>query len=341
MKTITQCTKNSLIIYLLAVVCAFSSVVVFSSRSYASELSISATPTGSGQACINGGNVVDLSQVCGLIQNTNSDVVGTVGWISPSIPGVYYSDSVLKLEFSIYRFSNSTSSHAVVNGVQNNSSTWDMIGYEFEDLNTGTGKLSLLFKAKNNNISFSTILRGNNGGWIFGLQPGDRVAGVNYTVYALNNSNAGSDSIVNAINSQPNYSNSLNTINNNIGSVNNNINDLKDSQDKANQDANNRYEDEKNTTIDNGDSANSSWTDNTDNLKFDAPTGLFSWLWSVGTTEDCVAIPVLSSLIHAHTSHYCSWWPTSFRSIASPIINIFIVMFLTGFIIRWLRSKGI
>lgn len=349
MKIIAKCTKNKLIFYLSLVVCAFSSAIIFSPRSYATDVNINATPTGSGQVCINGESLVDLQQVCGLIQNLTSSNVGTVGSIGPLISGTYYSDTVISLEFTIYRNNNSQSTHAVVNGVQNNSSNeWDMIGYDYSNLDTNTGKLTLLFKNRTNGNNFNVLLKGNNGGFIFALQPGDRVAGINYTIFAISNANAGSQSIVNAINSQPNYSNSLNTINNNIGSVNNNLNqvnnnlnDLKDSQDQANQDANERYEDEKGTINDNGDSANSSWTDNADNLKFNAPTGLFSWLWSVGTTENCVNIPVINSLLHANTPQYCSWWSTSFRSIASPIINIFIVMFLSGFVIRWLSRSGI
>ena len=75
MNAITNRTKNSLKIYLLAVVCAFSSVVAFSSCSYATDVNINATPTGSGQVCINGYSLVDLQQVCGLIQNTTADKV--------------------------------------------------------------------------------------------------------------------------------------------------------------------------------------------------------------------------------------------------------------------------
>ena len=148
--------------------------------------------------------------------------------------------------------------------------------------------------------------------------------------------------------SSPDYSSALGTIQNGIGSVNNNLNqvnnnlnDLKDSQDQANQDANDRYQDEKDTINDNGDNTNSAWTDNTDNLKFEPPTFLFNWFWSLGTTDNCVDISTLASLIHSNETQYCSWYPTNIRSIISPIINIFLVCFISGFIIKWLKKDGI
>lgn len=225
------------------------------------DVAINATPTGSGQTCINGYANNDVIEVCGLIQNTNKEIVGTVGYIQPIIGGTYYSDTVIQLEFTIYRFSNNTSSHAVVNGIQNQVPTdasgidWDLIGYNYEDLNTGTGKLKLLFKHKSNSGLFRVKLAGNNGGWIFGLMPGDRVAGINYTVFAINNANAGASQIVNAINSMPNYSNNLNTINNNINSVNNNLNQVNNSINNINNDVQDATQDAADSAQDGADNA--------------------------------------------------------------------------------------
>lgn len=237
----------------------FCAVFLMSHNASAADVSINATPTGSGQTCINGYANNDLIEVCGLIQNTNSDILGTVGYIQPIIGGTYYSDTVIQLEFTIYRFSNNTSSHAVVNGIQNQVPTdasgidWDLIGYNYEDLNTGTGKLKLLFKHKSNSGLFRVKLAGNNGGWIFGLMPGDRVAGINYTVFAINDANAGSQQIVNAINSMPNYSNNLNAINNNINSVNNNLNQVNNSINNINSDVENATQDAADAAGDSGD----------------------------------------------------------------------------------------
>lgn len=139
--------------------------------------------------------------------------------------------------------------------------------------------------------------------------------------------------------------NNLNTnsviINDNISNVVSGVEDLRDAQNQANQDANDRYEDEKDTINDNGDNANSSWTDNADNLKFQPPTFLFNWFWSLGTTDQCIDISTFASLIHSNETQYCSWYPNNIRSIISPIINIFLVCFISGFIIKWLKKDGI
>lgn len=337
MNAITNRTKNSLKIYLLAVVCAFSSVVAFSSCSYATDVNINATPTGSGQVCIDGYSLVDLQQVCGLIQNTTADKVGTVGSIGPLISGTYYSDTVISLEFTLYRNNNSQSTHAVVNGVQNNSSNeWDMIGYDYSNLDTNTGKLTLLFKNRTNGNNFNVLLKGNNGGFIFALQPGDRVAGINYTIFAISNANAGTDSIVNAINSQPNYSNNLNTINNNINSVNNNLNQVNNSINQSNQDANDRYEDEKDTINTNGENASDLWGETTFTLNFTDP---FTTLWNLFTDAQCVDITTLANLLNVPShSTICSPWSARLRQIFTPCFNLFAVFFAIGFFIRWLSG---
>lgn len=142
-------------------------------------------------------------------------------------------------------------------------------------------------------------------------------------------------------NGSQDYSSALNTIQGGISDVNRNLNNVQNSIDQSNQDANDRYEDEKDTINDNGDNANSSWTDNADNLKFQPPTFLFNWFWSLGTTDQCIDISTLDSLIHSNETQYCSWYPNNIRSIISPIINIFLVCFISGFIIKWLKKDGI
>lgn len=127
---------------------------------------------------------------------------------------------------------------------------------------------------------------------------------------------------------------SLDAINDNIDTVNDNIA-------QSNQDANDRYQDEKDTIQDNADNTVDSWDDAQEGLTFQAPTGLFSWFWSLGTTDQCINIPVLASLLHSNETTYCSWWSTEIRSIVSPVINIFLVCIVSGFIIKWLRSSGL
>lgn len=357
MKIIAKCTKNKLILYLSLVVCAFSSAIIFSPRSYAiasEEVSFVSsgnfnyfdTEWNGPMTCSNG--------ICQ--NNTESNITGlnTLGFVPPN--GTYYTDNIFRFDVFLWRVGANVSDHTVFNKLSVvNDTLYSLYDVEFEQLDANASVVHIYIKVKQQHSIYDgsriAVNSGVNNVFIMAFHPTERMSAGSWSLWAIKNTSVDTQSIVNAINSQPqakDYTQNLNSINSGIGSVNNNLNqvnnnlnDLKDSQDQANQDANDRYEDEKDTINDNGDSANSSWTDNTDNLKFDAPTGLFSWLWSVGTTEQCVNIPVINSLLHANTPQYCSWWSTSFRSIASPIINIFIVMFLSGFVIRWLSRSGI
>lgn len=97
------------------------------------------------------------------------------------------------------------------------------------------------------------------------------------------------------------------------------------------------HDDEKQTIEDNGDAAQSNFDDFQPTLSFSDP---LSWMWSLGTSDNCANIPILASLLHSNSSVYCSWWPTTIRSIVSPIINIFVMIIVFGFAIRWLKSGG-
>ena len=306
------------------------------------------------------GGTLSCTGGCNYTQNTHADTNSNVNTVYLSLPsGTFQSDTIFRYDLNIFKVNSSASLHAAFNSLQVasvSSSIFSVYDIEYQQLDTNSTMVSIYLKLTQNNISFSSssqvVLNSSTPypyNYILTLNPSERISGAMRYHFSIANDSAGTQAIVNAINNTAtDYTSNLNTINNSIGSVNNNLNqvnnnlnDVQDSIDQSNQDANDRYQDEKDTINDNGDNANSSWTDNTDNLKFQPPTFLFNWFWSLGTTDQCIDISTLASLIHSNETQYCSWYPTNIRSIISPIINIFLVCFISGFIIKWLKKDGI
>lgn len=62
----------------------------------------------------------------------------------------------------------------------------------------------------------------------------------------------------------------------------------------------------------------------------------FSPIFNMFSPNQCVQIPILSGMLGATETQYCSWFPNSVRDIVTPVIGISSVMLLFGFFIRWL-----
>lgn len=204
--------------------------------------SVDVRPVGSGNWCINGSNVSNATVTCHMIQNLNNDIVVVGNNMDIVTQGSYYSDTVLDVELTFYRNSNSTSTHAGVNGIESLSSNWALMSYEYQQLNSNTGVIHLFLKSLTNNNNQHILISGHQS-FFYVLQPQDRVVGANVGIYAINNTVADYSSIVNAIQAQPNYTQNLNNINNNLNNVNNGISDVKDA-------INNQNEEEKQETQD-------------------------------------------------------------------------------------------
>ena len=198
--------------------------------------SVNVTPIGSANWCINGSNVTDATVTCHMIQNLNNDISVVANNMVILVEGSYYTDTVLDIELTFYRNSNTTSTHAGVNGIESLSSNWALMSYEYEQLNSNTGVIHLFVKSLTNNNNQHILVSGHQG-FFYLLQPQDRVTGANVGIYAINNTVADYSSIVNAIQSQPNYTQNLNNINNNLNQVNNSINNINDDVKDATQDA--------------------------------------------------------------------------------------------------------
>lgn len=344
MKTITLSIKNKLILYLLFAVCAFSSVIVFSSRSYAIT-DVSVTPIGSANWCINGSNVSDATITCNLIQNLNNDITVVANNMDIVTEGAYYTDTILDVELTFYRNSNSTSTHAGVNGIESLSSNWALMSYEYQQLNSNTGVIHLYLKSLTNNNNQHILVSGHQG-FFYVLQPLDRVTGANVGIYAINNTQADYSSIVNAIQSQPNYTSNLNNIQNGLNNVNNNLNQVQDSIDQSNQDAEDRYQDEKDTIEQNGEDAQ----DTGESIGFDFSlinpfNGVFN-----GFTDTCdnVTFPTIGVWLNLppNRRYFRPWWCKTqtlinVRANITAVMQGFSVIIAFAIIWKWfIKPKG-
>lgn len=170
---------------------------------------------------------------------------------------------------------------------------------------------------------------------------------VGYTVWQKASNYDYTDDITavkNAVNSmKTSIENKLDTTNTKLEAVKSALNDLKGLQEQANQDAQDRYDDEKQTIEDN---ATQGQTDSgtVANISLSLLNPLNSWkdYFSNGCS---VSIPIIASWINAPTSTYTSWWCstqtlTNVKSVLTGVISIIGVMVVFGFAFRWLRTNN-
>lgn len=343
----TLFTTSTLKKSLFYVVCLFFvSVVAISNSTHAFDLSRDVFTISSNQlTSTSSTNCLNNINSNTVIRNGCNDTPDYLSSLSISFPQEsYLVGDFMQFWFYIGINATNNSADSFIRNIRLNNNYFDTVDVSFEQVNGSTGIIKITARANTNDTLSGIIIDSAGGGALLVLYPSEYLSMGRIVHWRIvPGADYGNDiqSVVNAINNQTDYSQSLNTINNNIGSVNRNLESIQDTQEQANDDANDRYQDEKNTINDNGDTANDSWDDAQENLTFSAPTGLFSWLWSLGSVDDCVQIPVLASLLHSTESQYCSWYPTSIRSIISPIINIFIICLMSGFVFSWLKKGGV
>lgn len=56
--------------------------------------------------------------------------------------------------------------------------------------------------------------------------------------------------------------------------------------------------------------------------------------------DQCTTIPTIAGMINSPISTYCSWFPSSIRSVMTPAFGLGSSMLLFGFIVRWLKGSG-
>lgn len=339
-----MCRAKKLIMFLLFNVCAFS-FALHSSASYALSLTsevrlVSVYSTG---LTVIGPNI-SYTNVTSASGGTTGAGVETfrIHFNNAScVPGDIYQVNV-----NFFNTNQNDSLDAWISSVYGGDNDFSFIETQYQQLDGSTGQVSFTVACTSTftNANRYLTLTSATGSTLW-LYPQEWVSTFYVARYTPINSgtdiheiaqnayeiNQQLDGIVSTLGTNQD---SLDTINDNIDTVNDNIS-------QSNQDANDRYQDEKDTIQDNADNTTDSWEDAQQNLTFEEPTWLLSWFWSLGTTEQCINIPVLASLLHSNETTYCSWWDTTVRSIVSPIVNIFLVCIVSGFIIKWLRSSGI
>lgn len=181
---------------------------------------------------------------CVWSQNTNGDVVVGVNYLSVALPnGTFQADTIFKLDFILWRVGSSVSDHTVINNLKLTTPAQPFAIYDidFEQLNANTSMFSIYIKATQNNLVLNDysvrFYSGLTGSFIFALNPTERVSGGNWSHWAVVDTTVDTQSIVNAINSQTDYTSNLNQINNNINNINNSINNINDEEETATQDA--------------------------------------------------------------------------------------------------------
>lgn len=152
------------------------------------------------------------------------------------------------------------------------------------------------------------------------------------------------EAVTSAVNSMKTaINNKLDTTNNKLDTLNISINDLKSAQEQANEDANDRYQDEKDTINDN---ANQGKEDSESlggiNLSILNPLNAWKDYFSNGCS---VSIPIIAGWIHSPSSTYTSWWCTSstltgVKSVLTGVLSIVGVMIVFGFAFKWLRTNN-
>lgn len=335
-----MCRAKKLLVLVLCCVCAFV-CALHSSASYAIDFSTDVEfVDGVSQPRIYPLNYVCAASVCNGFSNAwTSFLTSTQGGIKDylhEIPNRQYQyGDIIMLGYNLTVSANTVANHSSFAGLRYaGTNPVNVLYTDVSQLNDTGGTVYVYLWVYNTFTDSNLKLEALDGGFSWYLQAGNGGTGQSLkllNVQVLRQKNT----------SSPDYSSALGTIQGGISDVNRNLNNVQDSIDQSNQDANDRYDDEKNTIQDNGDNAVGAWTDNEENLSFNAPTGLFNWFWSLGTTEECISISTLARLIHSNETTYCSWWSTEIRSIVSPIVNIFLVCIISGFIIKWLRKDGI
>lgn len=56
--------------------------------------------------------------------------------------------------------------------------------------------------------------------------------------------------------------------------------------------------------------------------------------------NSCASIPIIAGMLHAESSQYCSWFPSSVRNVLTPVFSIVSVMLIFGFFVHWLGSSS-
>lgn len=337
----------------IAIVClfaVFSSALFLSSDSFALNLTdtvdliqgnhsmvfdyydCSTSPT-----CSNGLYVRNFNNQYTIFENLNSDTTNAVLFqFTVSIPNRQYAVAdYITLDFYIMNASkNDSGDYYAKSFTWAGANGWDIVDVQYSTIGPSSGKISITIKCYTagtyGGATFSSSSNGaialkTNEYFMTGLATVWRPrSGTNYT--------GSFNSVISAIENQPNYTQNLNNIRNDIQG-------LADAQEQANQDANERYEDEKQTIQDNADAAQDDYDslDNSSASILNPFTPFFTRISN--SSSDCVSIPNIAQWIHWQGNNgsfqVCSPWPARVRTVLAYAVIALLTFALFITIVRY------
>lgn len=252
--------------------------------------------------------------------------------------------AVYSFRFDNFAYDNSADSGWLASKIQSisGSADWGVIGQEVSSTGSTGWQLDLyLYSTKSSNGGTFQIFNPLYANEIFYLKPQERITFIGSSYWQVTTDTDFEydyTSVLNQINTKLGNTNSgITSIRDSVNGISSKMDDLKSSQEQANQDANDRYQDEKDT-IDNNASDAQDTTNNAD-FSFTVGNPLTTWL-GLFTGSNCVSIPTIASWIHSNETSVCSPWSSSVRDVTTPIISVLSGTILFGFIVRWLNGSS-
>lgn len=360
--------NHLMLLFSVFVVCAFSSLFLFSSNSYALDLSQDVSFVGSRQQvwfrtgsrnCRSGGNSCGwasedwAASIYTMYTNANTTTRLYDLYIQLPVDNVQAGDYIVQTLY-IWQDGLSVSGHSFVQSIAyggtHNASVVDV---QFESFSTNSGMITIITRANSAIYDADLKFVGNpSGTGVIDLAGGYTSNGTTGPAYMRPGtaslwrprSQVDNSAAINSINNQlPTITNNLQNMNNSLDDINTGISDLKRSQEQANDDANDRYEDEKQTIQDNADEAENSANSFSPSFSITNPVESF---FNAFKDEQCVDIPNLAQWIHwegdpklGGAKRVCTPWPSEVRSVVTPISIAMFGLVLTGFVIRWFKGS--
>lgn len=180
--------------------------------------------------------------------------------------------------------------------------------------------------------------------------PGVSQVGILFTNFAFWYTDVNNTQLYQAINQVNTTLGVLGTMNTTLSNLYSNaedqldaLNDLRSAQEQSNDDANARYQDEKDTINNSASSAQSNASGQ--DFSFSLPNPFTAWFGGFSDNE-CVDIPNLAVWLHwdgdyklGGAKRVCSPWPSDVRTVMTTIVSGMLMLVLFGFIINWVKKN--
>lgn len=266
--------------------------------------------------------------------------------------------AVYSFRFDNFAYDNSADSGWLASKIRavSGSANWGVVGQTVSSTGATGWQLDLYLYSENaSNGGTFQIYNPLNDLEIFYLKPQERITFVGASYWQVTtdtdfeydytdlitaiNSNLGTANghLYGIRNNVNNIHDKVVTIRDTVNGISTKMDDLKSVQEQANQDANDRYQDEKDTIDNNASDAQD--TANNADFSFTVGNPLTTW-FGLFTGDNCVNIPTIASWIHSNETSVCSPWSSSVRDVTTPIISVLSGTILFGFIVRWLNGSS-